>query len=419
MKKIVREAEQQILRLRNHPCIALWCGCNERATAFSLRQNRTGLITEQYLLRGLVGDLTDSAYIPCSPYSYTDVDNDLSSGDAHQSGYGKIFDCGEAEHYRKYIAENGISSFSSECALMGPGRMRSTKKYISEKKRWPINDCYRFHFVGNPCGGNMQSFAECMEKAAALLFGEIKDAADYMKKGMLVHAEFMRSEYDFLRMSGNKNKGFLNWMWNDIWPTGTCSVIDWYFEKKPAYYAMKRIFRPYYTSFAQDDEGCVYAFCCNDTDKKSTGKLTVGQKTLDGEAISSVETEIETDADSSSRVKVEFDASLKNTYLYSEWKHEGKTESSVYFFDLWKDKKFTTDLTLNLTGKKGDYRLSVTANRFARAVNIIFAEKLDCEPEDNYFDLQKGESRSVRLVTDKELTPGDVKVLTYADEWDD
>ena len=37
----------------------------------------------------------------------------------------------------------------------------------------------------------------------------------------------------------------MNWMFDDIWPTGTWSVIDYYLKPKAAYYTLKREYAPF------------------------------------------------------------------------------------------------------------------------------------------------------------------------------
>ncbi|MBE6926766.1 MAG: glycoside hydrolase family 2 protein, partial [Ruminococcaceae bacterium] len=62
IQEITREAEYQVKRLRNHPCLALWCGMNEIRGAFNETEERYSVFTLHYLLRGITGQL--SPWIP-------------------------------------------------------------------------------------------------------------------------------------------------------------------------------------------------------------------------------------------------------------------------------------------------------------------------------------------------------------------
>ena len=61
----------------------------------------------------------------------------------------------------------------------------------------------------------------------------------------------------------------MNWMYTDIWPSGSWSVIDYWCEPKQAYYQMKRSYEPKLITFVQN--GCKSAvtdyFTVNFTNK--------------------------------------------------------------------------------------------------------------------------------------------------------
>ena len=104
--EIIAEAEYQIRRLRNHPSIVLWCGCNEdvyswsypRAVATadarptpasmpcpmtpgSVNRLRDDPQIYSMILRGLVGKLgLGVPYIESSPQSHEDFGNHAQLG---------------------------------------------------------------------------------------------------------------------------------------------------------------------------------------------------------------------------------------------------------------------------------------------------------------------------------------------------
>jgi len=124
--EITSEAYYQILRLRNHPCIAIWCGCNEDVYSWSehqsaplIAQTDTGSYSEvdlEYavdryiydpqlytmLLRGLVSKYAPNIpYVESSPASRDGIGNLANSGNCHISCWKyALFETGD--HYERF-----------------------------------------------------------------------------------------------------------------------------------------------------------------------------------------------------------------------------------------------------------------------------------------------------------------------------
>lgn len=81
VENTLKECEQQIKRLRVHPCIVYWCGGNEKTGSFALQISRGDKFVD-HVLHGLVKTLDRTR--PCqSPFSFSDVGNNCKSGETH------------------------------------------------------------------------------------------------------------------------------------------------------------------------------------------------------------------------------------------------------------------------------------------------------------------------------------------------
>lgn len=418
-KTVYKEAEYQLKRLRNHPSVVLWCGGNERRKFLDCKGPQYGEYVWEIMLRALHDKLTrQSVYVPNSPHSRTDIDMDYSSGDLHTSCYDPALIDDRICDYREYLATN-LSPFTTECAILGPCRIRSIKKFIPNDKLWGVNEVWHEHFMLNPYSATPEeTFIAKEQRMASSLFGEIDTLEKFVKKSMAVHLEIMRSEIEFARAS-DRCYGILNWMFNDIWGCGTWSVIDFYGEKKPVFYIQKAAFKPVHTFFYYGGK-TVNLCVCNDNLSSVSLKLTYAHKSLNGEVYFEKTENITVPAGGKYIVKnILFDSSVKNAYLNAEISG-GEEDKSIYFYDLWKNKPFVSDIAVEKekTGEK-EFKIKIRAKKFARLVFIDTPYETNPEISDNYFDMEAGEEREITVKTANNINEQDITLKTYADLWEE
>lgn len=410
-EEVRKEAVEQVKRLRNHPCIAVWCGGNEIKNSFRVGDEAYGEYITRVILPSVCSEYDGTRkYVWDSPYSCTDVGNDLTSGDCHNNSLSRATAVFDIENYRKYQwgQEN---NFDSECAVLGMCRLRSFKKFMPEDKQWPQNDLWEDRLSCNPYDDSVVSFTERINLTVEALFGKADTLSDYIKKSMAAHSEVLQDEINYYRSFEN-NSGLLNWMYNDIWGNATWSLVDYYYEKKPAYYAMKRAGKRKAVSVVYRREG-YFVSVVNDTDERLNGTLKFAQNNLNGECVCKTETELSVEPFKQVLLPIDFAKDEKNTYLYTEY----CGMDNVYFFDGWKDKKFVTDVAVEKQVNGNVAYVTVTANEFARMVFIDLPDGVIGDIDDNYFDLPKNKSKTIMIKADRNLLAEDITVKTFADEW--
>lgn len=411
---IETEATAQIKRLRNHPCIALWCGGNELSNAFKVVENDHGWYIITVMLAGLVAGLDeDRRYLYNSPYSVSDIGNDATSGDCHKNAHSYALRNNDFENFRDYMPEN-LNCFDSECAILGMCRLRDFKKFMPEDKLWPQNDMWHLRLFANPHDKTIPDFTERITTMIDVMFGGADSLEDFIKKSMIIHAEVLGGEIDYYR-AHEINNGILSWMYNDNIGTGTWSIVDDALEPKPAYYALKRAGKRQRVSVIKEKDG-YYVNVVNDTDKAYIGLLLYSQENIDGTEYAKGTLQIKVDAYGQISQKIEVDESKKQSFVYAKI----NSDECIFFYDLWKDKVFQTDL--EHTWKRIDenkLELTIKANAFARSVFIDIPEACGGYAEDNYFDLKKGTAKTVLITTERPVHEDDIGIYTFADVWKD
>jgi len=154
MENLREEVKFVVKDLRNHPCIALWCGDNEgdsRWTNWDGSHHYFNRINRELIPRVLQKLDTERPYIPSSPSS-PDLEgdpNDYFSGDRHQYMHGADYRHPDFMHnpcYPRFISETGYISCPDEEVL---------RQFLREDQMWPTdNKIWWYHssdtrFVGS------------------------------------------------------------------------------------------------------------------------------------------------------------------------------------------------------------------------------------------------------------------------------
>ena len=261
--EVVREADHQVRRLRNHPSLALWCGNNEIHGMHQLIQGNVDpgnwgwSFFHQVLPDAVRRNNPSAVYWPGSPWAEVPEEiNAVRDGDRHAwevwhgldvraGGPTEFGSPGEAMHWTRYAYDLG--RFISEFGLHAAPELATLR-------RW------------NP--------GETLELAAPALLRRIKDAPEnkgdalmefetglprtaeeFVEYSMVCQAEGLKFGVEHYRRRQPHNSGTLVWQLNDAWPGTSWSVIDYDLVPKAGYYALQRAYVPVLASFRVGDEG--------------------------------------------------------------------------------------------------------------------------------------------------------------------
>lgn len=390
-----KEINYQIKRLRNHPSIIYWCGGNEKTGSYGLQISKGDYFID-VLIRGMIANLDDTRpFARQSPCSITDVGNDMTSGESHAGCYEGALVAG-VDKYRDLVSEK-VVPFISECANMGPGSLESIKKMFPEDKLWPMNEYWHDRLMDNPYAAVLMPFADRQKFYADNLYGETKSIEDFICKGMTSHAEVLRAEIEYARFNKGRTWGFMNWMFSDIWPSGTWSIVDYYLEPKQAFYQMKRSYEPQLLTFVQGNDNKTYLALMNDTYDVASGSLEYGLKTLDGKILWSKTVDVNVEAFGIYKIEIEKEITAPNAFLYAKGVVNDKSISTLYSHSMWNNCKFESDYTYEARYNEGKIDITFKANKFAKGITIRLPENYKYIYSDNYIDVPAGEEKTVTI----------------------
>ncbi len=230
------------------------------------------------ILRGMVSKYgLGIPYVESSPQApYDDVGNWPNSGNSHISCWKTaLFDPDKhPENWRKHFEQ--VCSFNSEFCIQGPANVKTIKKFMAPENHWPPNEAWIYHIQRGH--RKIPHYEQTMFIAGAT-FGEINTLQKYVKYGQATHVEQTRAEYESARRDRPNNGGTMSWMYNDCWPTSNWSIIDYYRQEKPAYYAAKRACATV-LPIIFERKGKIEFFVGNDTLASQEAKLYMVRKSL-------------------------------------------------------------------------------------------------------------------------------------------
>ena len=397
------EATEQVLRLRDHPSIVLWCGNNEVQTGWESWPDREtfrqSISAEErtkveqgmkelfgHILRSLANRLAPEVpYWASSPS--TDFDgpaNVLTDGDYH---YWDVWS--GSKPIEKYL--DTTPRFQSEYGLQSFPVMATIDSFTQPEDRSPNSPVMRAH----------QKFANGNGNDRALLYirqnyGEPKDFASFVYLSQIMQAEGIELAAEHLRSARPQSMGSLYWQLNDVWPGPSWASVDYFGRWKALQYHAKRFYAPVDVVPIRRD-GTTKVFVVSDRTVAFDAQLRTRVYAMDGKLLHESAQPVKTAALSSTQALTLADADLlqgadpRRTVAVFELLEHGKPVTQhVLYFGLAKDIALPSQPQLEAQWLDGGKRLRISAKRLARGVWIDLGA-LDVKLSDNAFDLLPGQ----------------------------
>lgn len=399
------EVKQQLIRLRNHPCIALWCGNNEVDEGwknwgwqkqYKISPVDSGTIWNdyvsmfQYQIPQLINEYDPQrtgSYISTSPMIGWGHKESLQSGDAHYWGvwWGN-------EPFSAYKTK--VGRFMSEYGFQSLPAASSIKKFTGDSVLNISSEALRNH-QKHPTGfENIQSFIFNE-------YGPVTDFSSYAYLSQLVQADGMKTAIEAHRRAKPYCMGSVYWQLNDCWPAISWSGIDYYGNRKALHYAAKHTFSDILISI-DENENTYPVHIISDKLKDIIGKLDIRICDLNGKVLwweSSSTTKV---AANSSRVYYMLDKAVVNKYnkngmvLMCSFKTEAGQEitAPLFFFIAAKELVLSKpNITVNKISEK---RFSLKTDVLAKNI-YIHLDNSEIKLSDNFFDLLPGKEKIIEI----------------------
>ena len=275
--EVEQEAAYQVRRLRNHACLALWCGNNEVQMIHvmgyhDLSPGGWGSAFFDEVLPAAVATHDGGVpYWPGSPYGElangedaVAAINGVLDGDRHAwevwhgmdfgadggSDFGSV---GESRLYRRYAADRG--KFISELGIHASPELSTLQRWLPEDQLQVHSPGFDHHDKDHPKNKH--------DPVLEIVTGLPSSIEQYVDFTMISQAEGLKFGIEHYRRRQPHCSGTLIWQFNDVWPGFSWSVVDYAGVPKAGYHYARRAFAPVIASLCQGADGELQLWICN------------------------------------------------------------------------------------------------------------------------------------------------------------
>ena len=398
LTSVGEEIRHQVKRLRDHPCIAVWCGNNEDVGALTWfpesRQNRDRyLVDYDRLNEGTIGRIVDECdptrtFWPSSPSAgrgdYSDNWHSDKRGDMHFWSVwheGKPFSA-FIDVTPRFCSEFGFQSFPSMdaiCMYAAPEDFNATSPVMEHHQRHPrgnsiITEMFTRYFRV-PEG--FESFV-------------------YLSQVQQVLA--IRTAVEHWRRMRPTCMGTLYWQLDDNWPVCSWSSIDYSGTWKLLHYAARRFYAPVLLS-GRLTESHLEVWITNDLTEEVRRNPVTSVFDFAGRKVREEHAEVTAPAGSSRLVRrwhlSELITSSERQFVHLRLADAPEeTGSEVFLTEPKRCSLSDANVTLDCRQTDNGYSITVSAERPAFFVSL-FAAGIRGEFSDNCFTLLPASPRVI------------------------
>lgn len=238
LDEVEAEAIYQVQRLRNHPCMMVWCGNSENEWLHQAGNLKKGsehrIIGEtiwSHVLREVVEDYHPaSSYHQASPFGKNRTDyNDMASGDRHNWSVWADWESTDAylQDTGRFISEFGMQALPSSETIqtIAPGADSLDSPELTHHQR-------------------MTEGTERLVRYVAAQFAIPQNLDEWIDASQQMQAMTLGRAVEHWRRQRHHTAGSLVWHFNDPYPALSWSLVDYYRRPKAALMEAQRFFAP-------------------------------------------------------------------------------------------------------------------------------------------------------------------------------
>jgi len=411
VKNVREEVADNVMQLRNHPCIALWCGNNEidegwKNWSWQKQYNYSGTdsakIYNDYknlfgeIIPGIVTSLDARPYWESSPSIGWGHKESLTQGDSHY--WGVWWGLEPFEVYEKKVGR-----FMSEYGFQGMPSLSTFRKFCDEKKLSLTSDAVKNH-QKHPTG------YETIQKYLERDYKQPKNFESYIYVSQLLQADGLKTAIEAHRRAMPYCMGTLFWQFNDCWPGTSWSCIDYFNNPKAVYYTVQKAYSKYHIS-AELKDGNITVTSLSDDTADTNAKFKISVIDFTGNILWSDSGKITLKKQSCDRfypiVLEDMVRSISERRVFFKMElmvNDKQVSENAHYFvkpkDLLLDK---TEIQYSIEpGINNSYSISLYTNSLAKNVFIDFGD-LDVSLSDNYFDLFPKVRKIISVISESKL----------------
>lgn len=395
---VKREVIDNVKRIRNHPCLALWCGNNEIESMWQYwgidapADYKKDYLRLFEVLIPKVLHFYDPVtfYWPSSPSSGGSFNDSgsLTKGDAH---YWAVWhDLKPFEEYYNYKFR-----FCSEFGFEALPSIKTIKTFAEERDL-------------NLCSPVMELHQKC-ERGTEKIMYYLAQMCHYpvtfeglIYATQLVQAEAVRLNVENMRRNRGVCMGSLYWQVNDSNPVISWSSIDYFHRWKALHYAARHFYSPVLLSVDSRDINCVKFNISSERTDTVSGHIRWRSRDAYGRLISQGSAEVEVPPLSAAYYLT---LTREDTGITEDMKDKAYIEYSLIekgirlsggtcMFVVPKKFRFKNPrLSFTVFEAGNKFKIETASDAFAKGVFLDLKDG-DCLFSDNWFDLH-GETKNI------------------------
>jgi beta-mannosidase len=403
---VAQEIEDQMRRLRGHPCIVLWCGNNETESAFDwIAHERTIEAAAQIqmwkdyltLFVGVIGQKArelapETPFWSSSPTADFEEQSDTyRTGDFHDWSvwHGHVPFADYEKHIYRFVSEYGFQSFPE---------MHTIEAFTVPEDRTGILTPVMLAHQKNQQGNGI------IHDYILRDYPEPKDFASFLYVSQVLQAEGIKVGAEHLRRHRPATMGSIFWQLNDCWPVASWSSVDYFGRWKALQYYARRFYAPVLVSPHVED-GTLAVYVVSDRLEPVAASLRTRVISLDGRTLDDTTLAVNIPAESSqvclrtalSHLQAK-GIDFPQAFVAADLTADGQTLSSnlVYLVPTHEIHLPVAAIESVVVPGAEACRLRLSAKVLARSVHVTFG-KLDVRLSDDYFDLIPGQPVEIRV----------------------
>ena len=211
---LLANAHDTVLRFRNHPSIAIWCGENEGVPNPVRNEG----------LESIVRELDGTRY-------YTPNSRRINLAQSGPWRHGEPVE---------FFTDRG-RGFTTELGLPSPPAIDAMRSMLPAADQWPPNDTWAYHDWHSDGNGDVKSFMASMDER----YGPPTSLEDFERKAQLMNYANHRAMFEgFNAHLWAPNSGRLMWMSHPAWPSMNWQAYGADYDTYGTFYGLKKACEP-------------------------------------------------------------------------------------------------------------------------------------------------------------------------------
>ena len=416
-ENIIEETKDNVVRIRHHASLGLWCGNNEIESAWhhwpgfqshSAKLKADYIKQFEYILPRVVKENDPGTfYWPSSPSSGGCFDNpdDENRGDTHYWAvwHGQKPFEDYRNHFFRFCSEFGFQSFPS---------IKTVRSYTEEEDRNIFSRVMESHQKNGAANGKMLYYL-----SENFLYP--KDFESLLYVTQILQGAAIKYGVEHWRRNRSRCMGALYWQLNDSWPVASWASIDYYGRWKALHYMARKFYAPVAGSLKRTGK-VVEAYIQNESMTDVKCSVTLSLKSMDFTLLDQESAERTIPALSAAQVLAKDYSGLiagREDIVFAEavfTYEDGYSSTETEVFVPYKYLKLENpEIAYSVTEERDKYIIFLDAKRLACFVELDFAD-YDAIFSDNFFfitdsrpkiiELMKSDIRGAEINDDGELS---------------